>query len=284
MKFTLIGLIVPLALLAQVPAPFGGGGSGGGGGGISGLTTNVVPKALSATTIGNSSITDNGTTVATTEFITALGLSTGSLPPAVTPGTGGVWALAEGTVPSVGAATGVDICYGDSTAHGVLCSYNNASFVPIPTNAASTTVGHYVKQGSTNGTTLTDGTIAAADLPAALSSSTSLNGVTMGSAVGNATIAQTVATGATAMGTSAIASGACATTVTATATGGATTDVITASPNADPTGVTGYAVSATGSLYIVAWVTSNTANFKVCNNTSGSLTPSALTMNWRITR
>jgi hypothetical protein len=38
-------------------------------GGISGLTTNVIPKATSATTIGNSAITDNGTTVTSSENV-----------------------------------------------------------------------------------------------------------------------------------------------------------------------------------------------------------------------
>lgn len=37
--------------------------SGGGGGGISGLTTNYIPKATSASTIGDSRITDDGTTI-----------------------------------------------------------------------------------------------------------------------------------------------------------------------------------------------------------------------------
>ena len=94
----------------------------------------------------------------------------------------------------------------------------------------------------------------------------------------------TVATGTSAMGTSAISSGACATVVSATATGTLTTDKIVYTPNADPTGVTGYAVSATGSLYIWAYPTADHANFKVCNNTSGSLTPSALSLNWSVIR
>jgi hypothetical protein len=72
--------------------------------------------------------------------------------------------------------------------------------------------------------------------------------------------------------------------VTTTATGTLTTDTIIATPNADPTGVTGYAVSASGSLYIQAYPTSGNVNFKVCNNTSGSLTPSALTLNWKVIR
>lgn len=93
-----------------------------------------------------------------------------------------------------------------------------------------------------------------------------------------------IASGTSAMGTGAISSGTCATVVTTTATGTATTDTIIVTPNADPTGVTGYAVSATGSLYIQGYPTSGNVNFKVCNNTSGSLTPSALTLNWKVIR
>lgn len=93
-----------------------------------------------------------------------------------------------------------------------------------------------------------------------------------------------IASGTAALGTSAIASGLCATVVTATATGAATSDAIIADPNTDPTAVTGYAPSASGSLYIWKWATANTVNFKVCNNTSGSITPAALTLNWRVVR
>jgi hypothetical protein len=86
------------------------------------------------------------------------------------------------------------------------------------------------------------------------------------------------------MGTSAISSGTCATVVTTSATGTATTDSILYTPNVDPTGVTGYAPSASGSLYIWAYPTANNVNFKVCNNTSGSITPSSLVLNWRVIR
>lgn len=94
----------------------------------------------------------------------------------------------------------------------------------------------------------------------------------------------TVASGTSTMGTGAITSGTCASAVTTTATGVATTDSIIATPNTDPTAVTGYAPSASGSLYIQAYPTSGNVNFKVCNNTSGSITPSALTLNWRVVR
>jgi len=97
-------------------------------------------------------------------------------------------------------------------------------------------------------------------------------------------VAVIIASGSTAMGTSSIASGNCATVVTVSATGVLTSDTITYTPAADPTGVTGYAVSATGSLYIWAYPTANNVNFKVCNNTSGALVPSALTINWQVRR
>jgi hypothetical protein len=102
---------------------------------------------------------------------------------------------------------------------------------------------------------------------------------------GTATITQTIASGTATLGTSAIASGVCASTVTATATGAATTDTLAADFNASPTAYTGYGVSATGAvLTIYKWVTSNTVNFAVCNSTGASITPSAATLNWRVTR
>lgn len=95
---------------------------------------------------------------------------------------------------------------------------------------------------------------------------------------------QTIASGTSAMGTAAIGSGACAAVVTTSATGTATTDSIVFSFNADPTGVTGYAPNANGGLFIYGYPTSNNVNFKVCNDTSGSITPGAVTLNWRVVR
>jgi hypothetical protein len=72
--------------------------------------------------------------------------------------------------------------------------------------------------------------------------------------------------------------------VTATATGTATTDVVTASFNGDPTAVTGYIPVTTGALTIFSYPTANNINFKVCNLTSASITPGAITLNWRVVR
>jgi hypothetical protein len=93
-----------------------------------------------------------------------------------------------------------------------------------------------------------------------------------------------VGSGTAAMGTSAIASATCATAVTVAATGVATTDVITASFNGDPTAVTGYVPLTTGMLAIIPYPTANNVNFKVCNSTSASITPGAITINWRVVR
>lgn len=94
----------------------------------------------------------------------------------------------------------------------------------------------------------------------------------------------TVASGAKALATGAIGSAACTSAQTDTATGAASTDVLTASFNGDPTAVTGYVPLTTGMLTIIAYPTTNTANFKVCNNTSSSITPGAITLNWRVVR
>lgn len=98
-----------------------------------------------------------------------------------------------------------------------------------------------------------------------------------------ATLTQTIVSGTSALGTGAIASAACAV-VTTSATGTATTDTIQASFNGDPTGVTGYVPLTTGMLTIIGYPTANNVNWKVCNNTAASITPGAITLNWRVAR
>lgn len=84
-------------------------------------------------------------------------------------------------------------------------------------------------------------------------------------------------TGTAALGTSAIASGVCAAVVTAAVTG---VSNFTWTFSGDVSGVTGYAPTANGILTIEAYVTANTLNWKVCNNTSASITPGAVTVNY----
>jgi len=96
------------------------------------------------------------------------------------------------------------------------------------------------------------------------------------------TIPVTVASGTAALGTSAIASGACASVVTMSASGVVTTDVIQWTPNADISAVIGY--TPDGNLRIYPYPTANNVNFKVCNGGTSSVTPGAVTLNWRVTR
>ena len=94
----------------------------------------------------------------------------------------------------------------------------------------------------------------------------------------------TIAAGTAALGTSSISSGACASAVTVSASGVATTDNIQTTFNADPTSTTGYEPSSSGMLAIIPYPTSGNVNFKVCNNTASSITPGAVTLNWRVVR
>jgi hypothetical protein len=110
------------------------------------------------------------------------------------------------------------------------------------------------------------------------------NVVTSGSTKTVTPLNVVVASGTASLGTSSISSGACATAVTVTATGVATTDVITFAPNADITAVTGYAPSTSGGLAVYPYPTANNVSFKVCNPTSSSITPGAVTLNWRVAR
>lgn len=100
----------------------------------------------------------------------------------------------------------------------------------------------------------------------------------------SATIPRVVASGAKALATTAISSAACTAAQTDTATGTLTTDAISASFNGDPTGVTGYVPLTSGMLTIIVYPTADTINFKVCNNTLSSVTPGAITLNWRVVR
>lgn len=97
-------------------------------------------------------------------------------------------------------------------------------------------------------------------------------------------LTSTVAAGTSALATGAITSATCATAVTTAATNTATTDVISWGFNGDPTGVTGYTPVTTGALTIFAYPSANNVNFKVCNLTSASITPGAITLNWRVAR
>ncbi len=100
----------------------------------------------------------------------------------------------------------------------------------------------------------------------------------------SATIPRVVASGAKALATGAISSAACTSAQTDTATGALTSDAAEFNFASDPTGVTGYVPLTTGMLVIIPYITADTINFKVCNNTAASITPGAISINWRVVR
>ena len=116
------------------------------------------------------------------------------------------------------------------------------------------------------------------------------NGIsTPTTAAGNATFTQTIASGATALATTAITSATCQTVTagsvnSAAATGVVGTDAITFTPNASIKAVTGYTPGTSGGLTITAYPTAGYVNFDVCNWASTSITPGAVTLNWKVTR
>ncbi len=102
--------------------------------------------------------------------------------------------------------------------------------------------------------------------------------------IGGSNVIVNLASGTVSLGTSAITSNSCATVITTAATGVATTDIVDWGFNGDPTAITGYAPSSSGMLSVYAYPSAGNVNFKVCNPTLSTITPGAITLNWRVRR
>jgi hypothetical protein len=210
-----------------------------------------------------------------------------------------------GAAPSFGSSVTAPEFIGSGSNTGLLSlGYNAAGLPSLPSNsfgftgfasaatsyfgqpsATAPSAGQVQVWGTPSGnisalTWLTPGTVTSVTTTSPITGGT----ITATGTIACATCTVDVASGTAAMGTSTISSGTCAAAVTVSASNVATTDIIKATPNTDPTAVTGYAPSSSGSLYIQAYPTSGNVNFKVCNDTSATLTPSALTLNWSVTR
>lgn len=202
-------------------------------------------------------------------------------------------AKGSGTITLGGTSTGSvaisrALTYGGVTLSNAVTGTGNMVLATSPT-LTTPTLG-VATATSLNGNTFTTGTYTltgSSGKTLTFNNSITLAGTdstTMTFPSASATITQTIASGAKALATGAISSATCTSAQTDTATGTATTDAVIATFNGDPTAVTGYIPSTSGMLTIIAYPTSNTVNFKVCNNTASSITPGAVTINWRVVR
>lgn len=169
-------------------------------------TVNALTKFTSSTAVGNSAISDNGTTVTSTEPISV----------SVAGGAGAAFTGAEGTGQT--ASTGNCNLWADSTNNTWMANCNGGANYALGYTA-----------GAAN-TTITVGTTAIAANTCTAASTVSLAGVT-------------------------------------------TTSTLNFTSVGDPTAVTGW--GSTGGLTIAPWGTANTVNYKICNQTASSITPSA---------
>jgi hypothetical protein len=94
--------------------------------------------------------------------------------------------------------------------------------------------------------------------------------------LGNSTLTQAIASGSTALGTTAIPAASCASTITLPATGAAVGQGLVITPNGAPSG--GYASLTLSNSFISA----GNVNLVVCNPTSAAVTPSPETVQWRV--
>lgn len=172
-------------------------------------------------------------------------------------------------------AAGVCTAGGSATA---ACWYNGSSWVAtgvgIAASASATASTLDLRDGS--GNVIATNTVAAGKTAMATDTAVATG------QLATAHIPYAIAHGTVSLGTTTVSTGTCSSAIDGgTATGVLTTDVVSASANADPTGVTGYKPATTGTLYVWAYPTSDHVNFKLCNNTSADITPgSAVTLNW----
>jgi len=160
--------------------------------------------------------------------------------------------------------------------------YDTGALTPSGAMPTVDTTGQIQAGGKISAPTVFS-TVATGTVPFSATSTTPAHMNIDGNAATVTNGAVTIATGATAMGVTLIAANSCASVVSVAATGVVSTDVIGFTPNASIKAVTGY--TPAGTLTISAYPTAGFVNFDVCNkNQANSVTPGAVTLNWRVSR
>lgn len=261
---------------------------GAGGAGVSSIAGNTGAFTLNAT---------SGITNSTNDIVCSQGSSSqfGCVKvdnSTITAAAGVISAAPTSAVPSTQTGTNYAIVNGDRAK--VIYLSNAAAQTPTLPSAATLTNsnGWYVTACNINAgiqtitpTTSTIGGAASLALPGGSAASPRcVNIVSDGTNYLLVPSANTynIASGTASLGTSAISAGTCASAVTVSAPGVVTTDVITVGFNGDPTATTGYLPTAM--LTLVPYPTANNINIKACNLTGSSITPAAVTVNWRVGR
>jgi hypothetical protein len=129
-------------------------------------------------------------------------------------------------------------------------------------------------------TTDVSGVLPAANVAAALSSTTSVNGTSIPA---SGTLTQTICSGTIAL--SGTVNTASHTDFSVACAGLATTDNVSLDFNGSPLAVTGFIPSASGMLTVIKWPTAGTINVSAVNNTSSNITlGSTVTLNYHVFR
>jgi hypothetical protein len=177
-----------------------------------------------------------------------LPIGTGYFNTVQTNGTNGGIGSLEGNGSNVfpAAQAGVDVFWPDSAGHRWAMNNNGTSKVYV-TGTASQGVAGNIAIYAANGYDIVDSLVAGAVVDSTFT-------------VGNATLvnAQT-----------------CTAPATVTMTGVTTGMTFDVTPTIDTSTVTGWGSPTANILYILRWPTSNTFNYRVCNNSAGNITTSA---------
>jgi len=246
------------------------------------LTSGTVTVVSAGSVTSTAIITGGGSQTIQTPSATSTLSSSGNMSLAgsmtatslIGSGSNGGYSATEGTGASVTFGAGIDGFYPDSTNHCLHYNFNNTD-VGCGITASNTAT---LTNKSIAGSEINSGTVAGTYMAAVNLASSTNGGVTGVLPVANggrAAIANTTFTNAT----TAVGGNSCsASAVTVTMTNLATSSVLLITPSTDVSGSTGW--GTTGGLVIDAWPSAaNTMSYKICNQTSGSITPAAVTWN-----